>query len=48
MGTRSFEQTPEEGAEDHNSQTAFEVRWSVAGPDIRDGGGSPPVRSFSG
>ena len=30
---------PEEGAEDSNSQTAFEVRWSIKGPDIRDGSG---------
>jgi len=47
MGTRSFEQTPEEGPQDSDGQTAFEVRWSVREPVIRDGSGSQLEQSFS-
>jgi hypothetical protein len=39
MGTRNFEQAPEEGAEDFDGQAAFEVRWRVVGPGIRDASG---------
>ncbi len=48
MGTSNFEPTPEEGAEDFNGQIAFEVRWSVKDPVIRDASGLRPEPSFSG